>query len=135
MPERAAAEREILSWRSFHPVRLFDSSGLRIGTAMLIAAVAYSSVMTFLATYTTSIGIVVSGRTPREHVRAVDGVTAYHMVTGNPNALFELIRAFPYVLQRAFGSGVTTGGSSIEDAMAAHLIADALPTRSVYCVN
>lgn len=57
VPERAAAEREILSWRSFHPVRLFDPSGLRIGTAMLIAAVAYSSVMTFLATYTTSIGI------------------------------------------------------------------------------
>jgi len=40
---------------------------------------------------------VVSGRNPIETVRCADGVTAYHLVTGHPNALFELMDVMPYV--------------------------------------
>ncbi|GJN41620.1 Eco47II family restriction endonuclease [Corynebacterium ammoniagenes] len=39
---------------------------------------------------------VVSGRTPLEYVRAADGKTTYHLVTGHPNALEELLRVLPH---------------------------------------
>lgn len=37
----------------------------------------------------------VSGRTPVEHVRAADGKTIYHMVTGQPTALEDLFKILP----------------------------------------
>lgn len=41
----------------------------------------------------------VSGRTPLEYVRVVDGVTGYHLVTGVPDALHQLLRVFPFVME------------------------------------
>ena len=39
----------------------------------------------------------VSGRYPTSKVMQVDGVTAYHMVTGEPDALRQLLRTLPYI--------------------------------------
>lgn len=39
----------------------------------------------------------VSGRPVSESVRCADGVTAYHLVTGKADALFELMAAMPYI--------------------------------------
>lgn len=38
----------------------------------------------------------------QNHVRRVDGVTAYHMVTGEENAIFNLLHALPQYLFKAF---------------------------------
>lgn len=43
----------------------------------------------------------VSGRSELEYVRAADGVTGYHLVTGEPSALFDLLRLMPDVLEAA----------------------------------
>lgn len=45
----------------------------------------------------------VSGRTPVEHVRAADGKTVYHMVTGYPTGLEDLLRALPYAFNHVLG--------------------------------
>lgn len=39
---------------------------------------------------------VVSGRTSQEQVRAADGKTTYHLVTGFPNAMEDLLRVLPF---------------------------------------
>lgn len=42
----------------------------------------------------------VSGRTPVENVRQVDGRTAYHLVTGDPQAFDQLMHILPTLLQK-----------------------------------
>lgn len=42
----------------------------------------------------------VSKRTPAPHVRAIDGRSAYHLVTGDPNALPDLIHQLPRILNK-----------------------------------
>lgn len=79
---------------------------------------------------------VVSGRTPNERVRAADGVTAYHIVTGVPNALNELIHAMPYVMTMAVarlrGDGSATALQFQHDQpLVTEIIESSLPSRSV----
>lgn len=45
----------------------------------------------------------VSGRTPVEHVRVADGKTIYHMVTGDPEALPNLLRVLPFAFNHVLG--------------------------------
>ncbi|WP_420734595.1 Eco47II family restriction endonuclease [Brevibacterium luteolum] len=72
----------------------------------------------------------VSGREARDHVRVADGVTAYHIVSGDPRALFDLLKLMPYVLQKAFGSFEESDYTPGDEAMIAHLYASSLPTHS-----
>lgn len=44
----------------------------------------------------------VSKRSSCEYVRRADGVTAYHLVTGDPNALYNLLQHLPYIFIKAF---------------------------------
>lgn len=41
----------------------------------------------------------VSGRNTKSHVRAIDGTSAYHLVTGDPNALRDLLHQLPRILR------------------------------------
>lgn len=45
---------------------------------------------------------VVSGRNPDPNVRRADGATAYHLVTGDPNAFYDLFKILPDVFVEAF---------------------------------
>lgn len=54
----------------------------------------------------------VSGRAPIEEVRCADGVTAYHLVTGSPTALFDLMRAMPYVISEMANRSLGNGASA-----------------------
>ena len=44
----------------------------------------------------------VSGRTPQNYVRCIDGTTAYYYATGIETALLDLLHELPSVLYRAF---------------------------------
>lgn len=44
----------------------------------------------------------VSGRPTVKYVRCADGVTAYHIVTKDPNALYDLLQHLPYIFIKAF---------------------------------
>lgn len=80
---------------------------------------------------------VVSGRTSNERVRAADGVTAYHLVTGVPTALPELMDAMPYVMSqvvarlRGDGSAVSMQFSG-ESALVREIVEASLPLRSAH---
>lgn len=79
---------------------------------------------------------VPSGRTPLDYVRVVDGVTGYHLVTGDPNALFDLIDILPDVLnaaiQRLTLNTVTPQRSQIEKKIISQLISNSLPGSSAW---
>lgn len=53
----------------------------------------------------------VTGRDLREHVRCIDGTTAYYYVTGQENALKDLLLLLPDLLSEAF-----PGENKIEDS-------------------
>lgn len=46
---------------------------------------------------------VVTGRTALEHVRAADGKTTYHLVTGFPTALEDLLKVLPQAFNYVLG--------------------------------
>lgn len=45
----------------------------------------------------------VSGRTSVEHVRVADGKTTYHLVTGYPTAIEDLLRVLPFAFTHVLG--------------------------------
>lgn len=65
----------------------------------------------------------VSNRPEREEVRAIDGVTAYHMVTGDPNALHDLFYVLPEILAEAF--------TNIDESLAERFDLDRVTNRSL----
>lgn len=77
----------------------------------------------------------VSGRTPKPRVRCADGVTAYHLVTGHPNALLDLLNAMPFVTAqvaaRSFGDS-TNAELAFENSQGAlnAIVLNSLPTSS-----
>lgn len=82
----------------------------------------------------------VSGRESLERVRAADGVTAYHLVTGRPKALFELLEALPYVLTRVADSLLGDSRNTQiafrnNDEIVRKVISGALPLRSAYATT
>ncbi|GAA4285097.1 MFS transporter [Brevibacterium daeguense] len=57
IPESASGVGRRVSRRSFRPSNLLDPAGLRIGSIMFLAGIAYSSIMAFLTGYTASLGM------------------------------------------------------------------------------
>lgn len=79
----------------------------------------------------------VSGRVPIERVRCADGVTAYHLVTGKPTALFELLEALPAVITRVLDDLFHDGTNAKiafdgREAITREVISSNLPSRSFY---
>lgn len=79
----------------------------------------------------------VSGRTPDERVRCADGVTAYHLVTGVPDALFQLLEAMPYltaqVAARVFGTSANVERAFLNSREEySRIISKALPRASAH---
>ena len=74
----------------------------------------------------------VSGRTRLDHVRVIDGVSAYHLVTGKPSALFDLLHIFPTLFNEVFAHSlphtISLPGKDIIDSLAC----GSLPKNSVY---
>lgn len=79
----------------------------------------------------------VSGRESIDRVRCADGVTAYHLVTGNPDALFELLAALPYivgqVLSRQLGDEASAEFAFLHrESVVKELMAASLPPQSAH---
>lgn len=49
----------------------------------------------------------VSGRSELEYVRCIDGTTAYHLVTGEPDALNQLLHVLPRIFKKITGETVS----------------------------
>lgn len=49
-----------------------------------------------------------------EHIRRIDGTTAYHIVTGEERAIFDLFEALPVILFKAFPDLNTEQGKTME---------------------
>ena len=77
----------------------------------------------------------VSTREPLPKIRCADGVTAYHLVTGEPTALFELLHAMPHiachVAETVFGDA-TQARLSFQNAEEIYegMIAESIPAES-----
>ncbi|MFT4156947.1 MAG: Eco47II family restriction endonuclease [Microbacterium sp.] len=76
-----------------------------------------------------------SGVVPNDLVRCADGVTAYHLVTGRPTALRELLDAMPYVMAQVvetlMGRGLdVTRNFEHSGAVLADVIDRSIPSRS-----
>lgn len=75
-----------------------------------------------------------SGRQPSPHVRVVDGVTAYHLVTGVEDALRQLLQALPSMANEVIAR--VTGEETPQLVWPEHyiddLILESLPPRSFY---
>ncbi|WP_216402864.1 Eco47II family restriction endonuclease [Arcanobacterium phocae] len=56
----------------------------------------------------------VAGRPVREDIRHCDGVTAYELVYGEPEALFQLYRALPLIFRDIIGSDSLVEGEIAE---------------------
>lgn len=79
----------------------------------------------------------VSGRPEHPLIRAADGVTAYHLVTGDADALFNLIRVMPRVMaavrEQKTGTRDHDPIKAAQDQEAVEsLLADSLPIRSAF---
>lgn len=68
----------------------------------------------------------VSGRSPNEKVYCIDGTSAYHLVTGDPNALSDLIKVLPSAFRRVLDKKFTS-----KEQAAAGLEHTELPTSAI----
>ena len=79
----------------------------------------------------------VSGRESLDRIRCADGVTAYHLVTGNPKAIFELFSVLPFVMTEAVTSVLGDGTNARiafenSDSVVGELLAASLPIESAH---
>ncbi|MGJ4116814.1 Eco47II family restriction endonuclease [Corynebacterium macclintockiae] len=80
----------------------------------------------------------VSGRNPLPYVRCVDGTTAYHLVTGVPNALSQLLHALPAVFKEIVedaDSSEFDQTNLITNVYIDHAIEQSLPPQSALVDN
>ncbi|MGV0384307.1 Eco47II family restriction endonuclease [Corynebacterium sp. 22_2729] len=75
----------------------------------------------------------VSGRSPLPYVRCMDGTTAYHLVTGEPDALNQLLHALPKVFGKIMDESKESGidkTNLITNVYIDQSIKQSLPARS-----
>jgi hypothetical protein len=79
----------------------------------------------------------VSGRESNEKIRCADGVTAYHLVTGKPDALSELLTILPHVMTEAVTNILGNGNNARiafknSEPIVKQIIAGNLPPKSAH---
>lgn len=81
---------------------------------------------------------VVTGRTALEHVRSADGKTTYHLVTGQPTALEDLLKVLPHAFNHVLGKQNLPHldfSNSVDVAILNERLTLALPTSSALPVE
>lgn len=76
----------------------------------------------------------VSNREPDPNVRAIDGVSAYHLVSGDPTALRQLLEEFPNIFAKAYKqlSKTELNYSEFDPQISQAAILASLPSKSIF---